>query len=53
MLQGMLSAIVETALNAAGHAILRLLGWDSAVELVASLFGLACIVTGFAMWWLG
>jgi hypothetical protein len=53
MLQGLLSAIVETALTAAGHAILRFFGWESAFELVASLFGLACIVTGFAMWWSG
>lgn len=53
MLQGLLSAIVETAFSAAGHAILKFLGWESAFELLASLFGLACIVTGFVMWWLG
>ena len=53
MLQALLSVIVETAFTAAGHALLRLFGWESAFELVASLFGLACIVAGFAMWWLG
>jgi hypothetical protein len=53
MLQALLSAIVETAFTAAGHAILKFLGWETAFELVASLFGLACIVGGFAMWWLG
>jgi hypothetical protein len=53
MLQSLLSAIVEGTLSAADRAIIRFPGWEGAFELVASLFGLACIVAGFAMWWLG
>ncbi|NVN86533.1 MAG: hypothetical protein HXX15_10645 [Rhodopseudomonas sp.] len=53
MLQSLLSAIVETLVTATGHAILKFLGWDQAAEFVGAVVGLACIATGFAIWWLG
>lgn len=53
MLQSLLSEIVESLLRAAGAAIVRFFGLESAVELATALVGLACIVTGFASWWLG
>ncbi|MBR0967934.1 hypothetical protein JQ626_28115 [Bradyrhizobium diazoefficiens] len=46
MLQSLLSEILEMLLSAAGHAILKALGWDNAFELVAALFGIGCILIG-------
>ena len=53
MLGSLLSAIVETLFIAAGHAILKFLGWEQAAELVGSLVGVACIVIGLTMSLLG
>ena len=53
MLQSLLGSIVEMLLSAAGHAIIKFLGWEQAFEFVTALFGLAYIVGGFAMWWMG
>jgi hypothetical protein len=53
MLESLLSAIVEMLFSLAGHAVLKLLGWENAFEFVAALFGLSCIVIGFAMFLLG
>jgi hypothetical protein len=53
MLQSLLSSIVETLLSAAGDAILKSFGWEQAAEFVGAVVGLACIMIGVAMWWLG
>jgi hypothetical protein len=49
MLQGLLSAIVETLFEAAGYAILKFLGWEEAAEFVGAVIGLGFIVIGLAM----
>jgi len=49
MLQSLLTAIVETLVEAAGHAILKFLGWEQAAEFVGAVIGLSCIVIGLAM----
>ncbi len=53
MLQSLLSAIVDMLLAAAIDAVLEFFGWKHAAELVAALFGLSCIVIGFAILLLG
>jgi hypothetical protein len=49
MLQSLLSAIVESLVTAAGHAILKFFGWEQAAELVGAVVGLTFIVIGFTI----
>lgn len=53
MVQSLLTQIVELIAAAAGRAVLKFLGLEQVAELAVSLFGLACIGLGFAMWWMG
>ncbi|QIP09953.1 hypothetical protein [Bradyrhizobium symbiodeficiens] len=53
MLQALLSAIVDMLLSAAWSAIVRFFGLESVVEIVTAIFGLGCIVIGFAVLLLG
>jgi hypothetical protein len=53
MVQSLLTAIIELIVVAAGRSVLKFLGLEQAAELAVSLFGLACIGLGFAMWWMG
>jgi len=53
MLQSLLSAIAETLLTAAGHAILKAFGWESAFELVRAVVGLGLIAIGLVIVLLG
>jgi hypothetical protein len=50
MLQDLLSVILETFISAAGGVVVKILGLESAVELVAAVAGLLFMAIGFAMW---
>jgi hypothetical protein len=52
MLGSLLSAIVETLFTATSAAIVKLFGWESAIELVQAIAGLVFIVVGVAIVWL-
>ena len=53
MFQSLLTEVAELLVAAAGRSVLKLLGLEQVAELAVSLFGLACIALGFAMWWMG
>lgn len=49
MLQALISAIMDMLLSAAWSAIVRFFGLENVVEIVTAIFGLGCIVIGFAV----
>ena len=53
MLQSLLGAIAEMLLSVVYDAVVKLLGLENVAEFVTALFGLACIVIGFGIWWSG
>jgi hypothetical protein len=53
MLESLLSMIMEALVSAAGAAIIKIFGLENLVELVTALAGLAFIVIGFTIFWLG
>jgi hypothetical protein len=53
MLESLFSMIMEALASAAGAAIIKILGLENLFELVAALAGLAFIVIGFTIFWLG
>jgi uncharacterized membrane-anchored protein len=53
MLNSLLSAIIETLVDAAGAAIIKFFGLEYAAELITAVVGLAFIVIGFTIYWFG
>lgn len=53
MLRALISAIVDMLLSAVWSAIVRFFGTENVVEIVTAIFGLGCIVIGFAVLLLG
>jgi hypothetical protein len=49
MLQTLLSEIVEMAVTATAHAILKFLGWEQAAEFIGAVIGLSLILLGFTL----
>lgn len=52
MLQGLLSAIVETLLTSVWNAVVRFLRLENAIELATAIVGLSCIAIGLAAFFL-
>jgi|EndMetStandDraft_9_1072997.scaffolds.fasta_scaffold2262683_1 hypothetical protein len=53
MLQSLLSAIAEMLPSVICDTVVKFLNLENVIEFVTALFGLACIVIGFVIWWSG
>ena len=53
MLEALLSVIVDIILSAIGSAIVKVLGLENAVEIVAAILGLGFIVIGVTTYLFG